>query len=143
MPFTIIVFLKNDAVRNIVNWLCSFNFFQATLLLVGVDSQVAFTQGHFMNAKPTQEKVCSPFTVLNPTWMILFIYCSIFPENHRKWNSPYSHVREAKPVSVHSGLCILTSCYMWGLSSSSPECPSVDMVSENQAQLMHVSSAKF
>lgn len=77
---------------------------------------------------------------VNPTWVF-----SVFPENLRKRSSFYSQVRAVKPASVHSGLGILMSRCMWGLSSSSPECLGADMVSQNQAQLrqiMRISSAK-
>ena len=55
MPFTVIVFLKMmQLVRNIVNRLYSFQSFQATSLVIEVNSQVVFTQGRFVNAKPIQ-----------------------------------------------------------------------------------------
>lgn len=137
---------ENDAVRNTINWLCSLNFFWATLLPIAVNAQVTFTQRHFIDAKSIQWNVWSLFTMLNSTWIFLFIHFSIFPGNHRKWISPFSQVTAAKPASAHSSLCILRSRCLWGLSSSSPECPSINMVSENQAQLRqftHISSAKF
>lgn len=124
---------ENEAVRNIVNWLFSFNSFQATLLLIEMHSQVALTQGCFMKAKAIQWKVSSPFYHVNPTWMFF-----VFPENHRKWSSSYSQVRAVKPASLHSSLCIRMSHCMWGLSSSSPECLGADMVSQNQAQLRQI-----
>lgn len=59
MPFRVIMWLKNDAVGNIINYLYSFNSFQATLLLVEVNSQVVFSQGHFLNTNYSVENVKS------------------------------------------------------------------------------------
>lgn len=48
---------ESDSIGNVVSRLHAFNSFQATLLLVEVNSQVVFTQGRFMNAKSIQGKV--------------------------------------------------------------------------------------
>lgn len=70
-----------------------------------------------------------------------FLFPAVYSQNITENEVYLTPERAAKPASVHFSLCC-----MWGLTSSSPKCPSIDMVSQNQAQLreiMHISSTKF